>query len=123
MTQMVQGFKKLSDIHKDKHSCQPSTSTMEVNASEVQEAILENWHFTFSDLPTALQLSIENKHKTVHEELDTEKCVDADYQDVRLKSTIISVSRLLLHTFNGFKTKKMGYWNPWWQAMRCVYTM
>jgi hypothetical protein len=31
-----------------------------------------------------LQLSIENKHKTVHEELDTAKHVHADYQDVCL---------------------------------------
>jgi hypothetical protein len=42
MSEMVQGFKKLSDIHKDDHSCQPSTSRMEVNAAQVEKAILEN---------------------------------------------------------------------------------
>lgn len=59
---------------------------MKVNAAEVEDKILENWQVTLSYLSTTLQLSTENRHKTVHEELDTAKCVHTDYQDVGLKS-------------------------------------
>jgi hypothetical protein len=85
---------------------------MKVNVAEVEDKILENWQVTLSYLSTTLQLSAENRHKSVHEELDTAKCVHTDYQDVRLTSTKIIISRMFLYIFNGFKRNEMNYWNP-----------
>jgi hypothetical protein len=77
-----------------------------------EDAILENWQVTLSYLPTTLQVSTENRHKTVHEELDTAKCVHNDYQDARLYSTKINISRSLLYILTGFKRKEMNYGYP-----------
>lgn len=55
---------------------------MKVNAAKGEDAILENWQVTLSYLSTTLQVSTENRHKTVHEELVTAKCMHNDYQDV-----------------------------------------
>jgi hypothetical protein len=54
---------------------------MKVNAARDEDAILENWQVTLPYFSTTLQVSTENRQKTVHEELDTEKCVHNDYQD------------------------------------------
>jgi hypothetical protein len=54
----------------------------EVNATKVEDTILENWQVTLSYLSTTLQMSTENIHKTVHEELDTAMCVNTDHQNV-----------------------------------------
>jgi hypothetical protein len=55
---------------------------MKVNAAKHEDAISENWQVTLSYLSTTLQVSAENRQKTVLEELDTAKCVHNDYQDV-----------------------------------------
>jgi len=55
---------------------------MKVNAPKGEDAISENWQVTLSYLSATLQVSTENRHKTVHEELDTAKYVHNDYQDV-----------------------------------------
>jgi len=55
---------------------------MTANAAKGEDAISESWEVTLSYLPTTLQLSTENRHKTVLKNWTLQKCVYNDYQDV-----------------------------------------